>query len=310
MVNFRYHIVSIVAVFLALAIGIVMGTTVISESVVTRLERDARDFRTRNGELRQEADRLEQELSYYDRFGAAVVPPAITGLLKGRSAVLILTDATPGALIDRVTQALSTAGALKPSRIRITGDWELADQAAREKMAAAAGTEAGEPGRIRTAAGEAIGRRLARPSDPRADDDVLGELERAGLLRLEDVAEGTSFPATGSVFIVLAPGNPDAIPGSDEFFLPALRAAGGTLNLAVVEGLDSPESLAEKVRGDGDLSRSVATVDHATTWPGALSLIVALRDSTEGKPPGHYGVRRGASAVAPATPAPPPAPPE
>lgn len=298
MVNFRYHIVSIVAVFLALAIGIVMGTTVISESVVGRLEQDARDFRSRNGELRQEADRLEQELSYYDRFGSAIVPPLIAGRLNGRPVVLLVADATPGPLIERVTQALDAAGAAKPSRIRLTGDWNPADATARERMAQAIGTEVAAPDRMRMQAGEAIGRRLSNPANPRGQGDTLGELERAGLLRLEDVPDGAVFPAPRSIVVVLASGDPAVIPGSDDFFLPLLRATGG-LTAAVADVLDARESLAERVRTDDDLTQSIVTVDHATTWPGSLSLIVGLADRSAGRPAGHYGVRRGAQAVAP-----------
>lgn len=298
MVNFRYHIVSIVAVFLALAIGIVMGTTVISESVVDRLERDTRDFRARNGELRQEADRLEQELSYYDRFGSAIVPPLIAARLENRPVVLLVADTTPGPLVERVTQALDAAGATKPSRIRFTGDWNPSDATARERMAQAIGTEVAAPDRMRMQAGQAVGRRLSNPADPRGDRDTLGQLERAGLLRLEDVPESAAFPAPRSVVIVLGSGDPATLPGSDDFFVPLLRAAGG-LTVAVADVLDARESLAEKVRGDGDLTRTVVTVDHATTWPGALSLVVGLADLSAGRPAGHYGVRRGAQAVAP-----------
>ena len=34
MVSFRYHVVSIVAVFLAIGLGILMGTTVVRQGVV------------------------------------------------------------------------------------------------------------------------------------------------------------------------------------------------------------------------------------------------------------------------------------
>ena len=37
MISFRYHLVSIIAVFLALVLGIVMGTTVIKQGVITSL---------------------------------------------------------------------------------------------------------------------------------------------------------------------------------------------------------------------------------------------------------------------------------
>ena len=38
MINFRFHLVSLIAVFLALALGVVMGSTVIDRAVVNGLE--------------------------------------------------------------------------------------------------------------------------------------------------------------------------------------------------------------------------------------------------------------------------------
>ena len=54
MINFRYHLVSIVAVFLALGIGIIMGTAVIDRAVVDRLERQQDDLDKRIDDVRSE----------------------------------------------------------------------------------------------------------------------------------------------------------------------------------------------------------------------------------------------------------------
>ncbi|HEX9696439.1 MAG TPA: copper transporter [Actinomycetota bacterium] len=302
MINFRYHVVSIVAVFLALAVGIVMGTTVISESVVGRLQADAREFRARNGELRQEADRLEQELSYYDRFGEAIVPPAISGRLAGRSAVLVIEDAAPGTLIDRTTDALRAAGASTPARIRLTAAWSLPDAGARENLAAALGgdADASDGPALMTRAGEALGRRLTSSADAGAEADLLRALDRGGFVKLEDLPE-VSFPAANALIVYLAGGTPTPVPDHQTFAIPLLRMLAGertNARVAVAEPLDADASLVDGVRGVAELARAIATIDHATTWPGALALVWALA-ATAREPAAHYGVRRGASAIAP-----------
>ena len=38
MINFRFHLVSLVAVFLALGLGILVGSTVIDQGIVNRLD--------------------------------------------------------------------------------------------------------------------------------------------------------------------------------------------------------------------------------------------------------------------------------
>ena len=72
MISLRYHIVSLVAVFLALALGIVVGSTVLQEGTVSVL-------RATGDRVREESDRnsrenvaLKQELSRLQSFGATV----------------------------------------------------------------------------------------------------------------------------------------------------------------------------------------------------------------------------------------------
>ncbi len=64
MIDFRYHLVSIVAVFLALAIGIVLGTTALNGPITSRL-------RSLETSLRSEADSLRTQKGR----SAASLPP-------------------------------------------------------------------------------------------------------------------------------------------------------------------------------------------------------------------------------------------
>ena len=76
MINFRYHLVSLVAVFLALAIGIVAGSTVIKESILDqtqqnldRAEKNLKDLENTNAALRSELDQLNRRDQALDRAG-------------------------------------------------------------------------------------------------------------------------------------------------------------------------------------------------------------------------------------------------
>lgn len=313
MINFRYHVVSIIAVFLALTVGIVMGTTVISESVVDRLEADARDFRARNGELRQEADRLEAQLGHYEQFGAALVPAMIRGRLQDRAVVVVVEQGVPGDVIERVDESLTTAGSRTPARIRLTDAWSLKDGTAREQLAAALGADANPadaPALLGRAA-ETLARRLIAGG---SDDDGLRRLSDAGFLKLENLSDGT-LPGAGSLIVYLSAPSADAVPNDQTFTIPLLDALTphpASVPVVVAEPLEVEDSIVERIRGIEELGRSIATVDHADTWPGILSLIWSLSRGA-GAPVVHYGVRRGASAIAPepaagSTAAPSPAP--
>ena len=54
MINIRYHVYSLVAVFLALAIGVAVGSTVVQRSVVDNL-------RSTQGRIEQNLDDLEAQ---------------------------------------------------------------------------------------------------------------------------------------------------------------------------------------------------------------------------------------------------------
>ena len=49
MINFRFHVVSLIAIFLALALGVVIGAGVIDRGVVDTLEQPARQRRVEVG---------------------------------------------------------------------------------------------------------------------------------------------------------------------------------------------------------------------------------------------------------------------
>ena len=63
MINLRYHIVSITAVFLALGIGVAMGSTLIQRATIDTLENRLDDQKQRLEETDAENERLEAELA-------------------------------------------------------------------------------------------------------------------------------------------------------------------------------------------------------------------------------------------------------
>ena len=50
MINFRFHLVSLIAVFLALGLGILVGSTVIDQKIVNRLDTEIDSVRKENDE--------------------------------------------------------------------------------------------------------------------------------------------------------------------------------------------------------------------------------------------------------------------
>lgn len=298
MINLRYHIVSLTAVFLALGLGILTGTTVIDQEVVKGLRANTRALQSDLNEMRAQRDALQQQIDLFEGFSDTVVPPLLQGLLAGRAVVVLADRGAPGELLRSVSDTLTLAGAKRPTRITLTDRWALEQTATMQQLATVLGIAESSRDALVTEAATRLADRLAGSSDPRSQSDLINSLEDSGFLDIDDLPPG-AFPAANAVVVVITSGADGAIPDEDTFFMPLLRKLSAVRVVGVAEAMGVPRSLTEKVRGDRALSRTVCTVDHADTVAGRLSIAYALRDVTLGRPAPHFGVRGGAQAVAP-----------
>lgn len=137
MVDFRYHLVSIVAIFLALAVGIVVGTTALNGAVldnlrdnVSRLAQDKRDLEGR-------VTTLQGAVSSGDAFVTEAAPLLIDNRLAGRTVTLIAGPTADGGAVDGVQTSLRAAGATVGIRLRVAPSWvDPSEAAARDDLVA------------------------------------------------------------------------------------------------------------------------------------------------------------------------------
>src|SRR6266480_4379147 len=89
MLDFRYHALSLVAVFLALAIGIVLGVT-IGDSLLSDAERSLRsNLRSNVTDARSNATKARAELAARDRLLDQIYPGMVRDRLRGERVALI-----------------------------------------------------------------------------------------------------------------------------------------------------------------------------------------------------------------------------
>jgi hypothetical protein len=103
-IDFRYHLVSIVAVFLALAIGIVFGSTALKGTVAEQLEGQAASLTESNRRLQEQVREQELVQSGNDELARQLAPTVLKDLLSGQSVVFV---ELPGAA-DNVRTGLDT----------------------------------------------------------------------------------------------------------------------------------------------------------------------------------------------------------
>mgnify|MGYP006280339163 CR=1 FL=1 len=99
-IDIRYHITTIIAVFLSLGIGILVGSTMIGDDGVIReqqkliiqIEEDLKILRTQNNEYRAKVSNLETMMKEQDKFINQLFYEAISDKLTGMNGLLIGKD--------------------------------------------------------------------------------------------------------------------------------------------------------------------------------------------------------------------------
>ncbi|MDQ3849749.1 MAG: copper transporter, partial [Actinomycetota bacterium] len=116
MFDFRYHALSLVAVFIALLVGLLLGVAIGDQQLVSSAKRDVRES-LRNDVRRANRDRdsARAALTRERRFVEEAYPILTSGQLRGRSIGLVLLGAEAPAVVKSVRDALEPTGA----RIRL-----------------------------------------------------------------------------------------------------------------------------------------------------------------------------------------------
>ena len=110
MINFRYHVVSLTAVFLALAIGLVVGTAALNGPVVDTLKDRVDALSKDNSNYRDQANQYREELSRTQEFATEISPGLLNGKLTGRKILVVVTPSGQD-YAEGVSAMLKVAGA-------------------------------------------------------------------------------------------------------------------------------------------------------------------------------------------------------
>jgi Copper transport outer membrane protein, MctB len=307
-IDFRFFLISIVAVFLALGIGIVMGSAVLGGPILQGLENRAEGVLERNDALREQIADLEQEQAELQEFADTVEAGLINGELTGQEVVLIEAEGTDGQLIDSIDNLVEEADGRLSTRIMLNDKFALPEGADAQELADALDLPRSAPDDLRAAAGIQIGTRLGASATERATDpkggfarvdalDMLESLEDTGFISVDRAEEQPIIPSD-AFFIVAAGAVGEAPYDVDELVVPMVGRLDVRGTQAVVtEPSDSTWGVVAAVRDDPAVSDQVSTVDHGETVPGRVSIAISLPGE---RLVGHWGTDDGAEAIVPA----------
>jgi hypothetical protein len=320
MINFRFHIVSLIAIFLALGVGVIMGTAVIDSAVVDRLEAQQRglesdidDVTGENGRLRGQLGSLRDRYEQLDEEGWSML---VDNRLFAVPVLVVTADGVDGDLVEDIADQLGAADAQVIGRLRLTDRFALDDDDEQADLAEALGLSAQtSPGTLRNVALTRLAAVL-RGSGVGVDpvSGTIAVLRDAGFLDVElpDDAPGGGLPAVraGTRIVMVGDDGVDLAP--EDGFVPLARSLvlprDDGLRRALLVGVEpaleepedgAPAGLVELLRDDADVSDLLSTVDTVDDLAGRLGLVVVLDDLGDGKQ-GHFGRTSGSQRLLPA----------
>jgi hypothetical protein len=300
-IDFRYHVVSIVAVFLALTVGIVLGSSLFNEAAVRELHRQANQLRNDNASLHLEKRDLQRDTQYRDEFVKQVAPTLVRGRLAGQPVVIVTLPGADSKVVDSLAKLLT-----EQSGARLTGQIAIKNEFTDEKQQTTLNTLAEQlkppaltlpDGTPQEAAAAEIAEAVVT-SEPSGggQDDVAGNTILAGFKEGGFVTVKGSPQQRATLAVVVASSGPapsgEAAQRANQAYLAVLTALDRSSRGAVLAG---PEQSAEDggviaaLRNSGKAAKDVSSVDIADTEPGRVAVALALVAETEGKS-GHYGV--------------------
>jgi hypothetical protein len=304
-INFRYHVVSLAAVFLALAIGLVVGTAAANGPIADNLKDQVTQSRSEKQQLRDELDQARLENEKQQDFVIDTAPMTIGGKLAGKRVLVVCLEGNGQDVdktVDGVVNFLGVAGAKVSGKVKLRDKFiapaskdQLLDIADASAPPSISGALPNQNNAVDTSTALLAALLVGRAGSTAVEGTrtVLQAYESQGFL----TADG-DFTAPAEA-VVLVAGAPTA--GKDaKDKATATQVIVNRFELAgklVVAGL-SATGLVQAVRGDTALSKSVSTVDNAITAQGQVTTVLTLVDQLAGRV-GHYGIGDGVTALLP-----------
>lgn len=298
MIDFRYHLVSIVAVFLSLAIGIVLGTSMGPAVTKTVKSHSLEDLRSDNETLRADQREAQRQSDNSNQVIGSLSPQMVAGQLRDQRVVLVEAPGANEDARDHVADLVRKAGGtitggvvvqnkyLDPSQDNVIDG--LADQLRPSGLELPKGTP-------RDRAGAEIADAVVTDKTSRAgqeetsSDTILSGYRDAGYITT------TGNPAArATLALVLGPNAAYTGPNSDTSntalvsLAKALDAGGRGAAVGGSTASTTPGGMLAALAEDSAAVAKVSTVNNIDYTSGQVVSVYALAAESKGRT-GQYG---------------------
>lgn len=291
MISYRYHLVTVVGIFLAIALGVVIGTSALNGAVVGDLHRQVADLKQSNASATQRANALQAQSGNADTLAKTFGAQLAVGRLTKVPVVLIGAPGATSELKDAVAKEITAAGGTVAGRIQLSSALIDPQRATDVRSFATSGTHPigltlpsnNDAGAL---AGALLGFVLLGHGQATDVTSVLTGFETLNMLKTEN-----GDVSSGRIIVMVAPGSrPAGDPSAKELAsLTAQLASTGGPTVVVGDGAsDTGGGLVASVRGDDASAQAVSTVDDIDTPLGQLTSVLVAQQSLAHHN-GHYG---------------------
>jgi hypothetical protein len=322
-IDFRYHLVSIVAVFLALAIGIVVGATAIAPTTLAALNKASEHEKKQISSQRTDIRTLQGQINADQALAQSAEPLLLDNLLEGQRVVLVTAPGADSSTVNGITSALKQAGAkvtgqavLQPAFFGTSASTQTSLDALAEKVAPPTitpGIQTAQPAPDTQIAGQQEAATVIAPAlvtknitgstgstaslTPQQANEIVDGFAAQGFLQL-NLPSGSATLTQATLAVVVIPATPPTAGDTDPTNLALISLAQqlsldsrGVVLAGTLPGSGAGSAIDELINGSTGIQLS--SVDDASTETGQVLVAQALSYLLSGKKPSAYGVDTG-----------------
>lgn len=310
MISLRQHALSLAAVFLALAVGVVLGSGFLSDTLLSSLRDEKRDLYTQISGLNDQKNVMNEKLAAANNFDNQLAGRMVHDALGGKSVVVFRTPDAKDDDVAAASKFIGQAGGTVTGTVSLTQEFVDANSA--EKLRTVVNSSVLPAGQQLSTklvdegsqAGDLLGIAMLINRDPASPP--VDDLQRDTVLAsLRDTGFITYQPAdhlgAGNAALIVTGGALPQDAGNQGVsvarFSTALAPHGSGTLLAGREGSATGGAAVAVTRADAGMASAISTVDDIDAAPGRITAVLGLHDLINGGHVGQYGTGHGATSI-------------
>jgi hypothetical protein len=308
-ISLRSHAISLAAVFLALAIGVALGSGLLSNTLLSGLRDDKVELQNQINSLTDQKNALNEKLNAAGEFDSQMSARMVHDALAGKSVVLFRTPDANDDDVDAMTRLVGQAGGTVSGTVSLTSEFVEANSA--EKLLSVVNSSIVPAGaQLSTTsvdqgsqAGDLLGivLQINKNSAVPVVDDAQRDTVLAALRDTGFISYGSGHIGPANTALVVTGGGLGDDAGNRGStvarFAAALAPHGSGTIIAGRDGSASGTAAVAVTRSDAGMASTLSTVDDLGSESGRITAVLGLQDLLNGGRPGQYGIGQGATAV-------------